>query len=45
MKASDNLVVLNKSKIECIGKHKDLIKNNNIYKELNAIGNNSWFPK
>lgn len=37
MKVSDNLIVLNKGKIECIGKHEDLIKNNYIYKKLNAI--------
>ncbi len=34
MKAADNLIVLNKGKIECIGKHKDLIKNNEIYRKL-----------
>lgn len=34
MKASDTLVVLHKGKIECIGRHQDLIKNNAIYREL-----------
>lgn len=36
MKAADKLIVLNDGKIECIGKHEDLIKNNDIYKQLNA---------
>lgn len=35
MKVSDKLIVLNKGKIECIGKHQDLIKKNKIYKNLN----------
>lgn len=34
MKVSDNLIVLNNGKIECTGKHEDLIKNNAIYREL-----------
>lgn len=34
MKVADNLIVLNNGKIECIGKHKDLIKNNEVYREL-----------
>lgn len=34
MKVADNLIVLNKGKIECIGKHNDLIKNNEVYREL-----------
>lgn len=34
MKIADNIIVLNSGKIECIGKHKDLIKNNAIYKKL-----------
>ena len=37
MKVSDNLIVLNNGKIECTGKHDELIKSNHIYKELNAI--------
>ena len=37
MKASDNIIVLNNGKIECTGKHNELIKNNNVYKELNSI--------
>lgn len=37
MKVSDSLIVLNSGKIECIGKHDDLIKNNDFYKKLNAI--------
>ena len=40
MKESDNLIVLNNGKIECIGKHNDLIKNNDIYKQLHAIADN-----
>lgn len=36
MKNSDKLIVLNNGKIECIGKHADLIKNNEIYKQLNV---------
>ncbi len=34
MKAADNLIVLKNGKIECIGNHKDLIKNSETYKEL-----------
>lgn len=34
MKAADKLIVLNNGKIECTGKHEDLIKNNEIYKQL-----------
>lgn len=34
MKISDKLVVLNNGKVECIGTHKELIKNNKVYKEL-----------
>ncbi len=34
MKAADNLVVLKNGKIDCIGEHKDLIKNSDTYKEL-----------
>lgn len=34
MKVADNLIVLNNGKIECIGKHEDLIKSNDIYKQL-----------
>lgn len=34
MEKSDNLIVLNKGKIECIGKHNELIKNNEVYKNL-----------
>ena len=34
MKIADNLVVLKNGKIDCIGKHKDLIKNSDTYKEL-----------
>lgn len=40
MKNSDKLIVLNNGKIEGIGKHKDLIKNNDIYKQLNSMINN-----
>ena len=36
MKVSDNLIVLNNGKIECIGKHNELIKNNDVYKQLNS---------
>lgn len=32
MRAADKLIVLNNGKIECIGKHEDLIRNNDIYK-------------
>ncbi|MBP3635337.1 MAG: ABC transporter ATP-binding protein [Bacilli bacterium] len=34
MKAADNLIVLNNGKIECIGKHMELLKNNEIYRNL-----------
>lgn len=34
MKAADNLIVLNNGKIECTGIHEDLIKTNEIYREL-----------
>ena len=34
MKAADNLVVLKDGKIDCIGNHKDLVKNSDTYKEL-----------
>lgn len=34
MKISDRLVVLNNGKVECIGTHKDLMKNNLFYTEL-----------
>ena len=37
MKVADNLIVLNNGKIESIGKHDDLIKNNEVYKQLNSI--------
>lgn len=40
MKITDKLIVLNNGKIECIGKHDELIKNNDIYKKLNSIVNN-----
>lgn len=40
MKVADKLIVLNNGKIECIGKHEDLIKNNEIYKQLNEIIDN-----
>ena len=36
MKAADNLIVLNNGKIEGIGKHDELIKNNQVYKDLNS---------
>lgn len=36
MKKSDNLIILNKGKIECIGKHNELIKNNEIYRSLHV---------
>lgn len=41
MKVSDKIIVLNEGKIECIGKHNDLINNNVVYKELNLKTNNS----
>ena len=34
MKVSDNLVVLKDGKIDCIGRHKDLIENSSTYKDL-----------
>ena len=34
MKTSDNLIVLNSGKIECIGTHDELIINSDIYKQL-----------
>lgn len=34
MKAADNLIVLKNGKVEGMGNHKDLIKNNETYKEL-----------
>ena len=34
MKATDKLIVLNNGKIECTGKHEDLIKNNEFYRQL-----------
>ena len=34
MRRADKLVVLNNGKIECVGKDKDLIKRNKIYKQL-----------
>lgn len=37
LKTDHTLIVLNNGKIECIGKHKDLIKNDEIYKQLNTI--------
>ena len=40
MKITDKLIVLNNGKIECIDKHDELIKNNDIYKQLNSIVNN-----
>ena len=40
MKIADNLIVLNNGKIECVGKHDELIKNNDIYKKLNSIVDN-----
>ena len=40
MKITDKLIVLNNGKIECIDKHDELIKNNDIYKKLNSIVNN-----
>ncbi len=40
MKVADKLIVLSDGKIECIGKHEELIKNNVIYKQLNAIFDN-----
>lgn len=40
MKIADNLIVLNNGKIECVGKHDELIKNNDIYKQLNSIVDN-----
>lgn len=40
MKAADSLIVLNNGKIEGVGKHDELIKNNDIYKQLNLIVDN-----
>ena len=40
MKAADSLIVLNNGKIEGVGKHDELIKNNDIYKQLNSIVDN-----
>ena len=37
MASADNLIVLNNGKIECTGKHDELIKSNTIYKQLNTI--------
>lgn len=34
MRRADKLIVLNDGKIECVGKDKDLIKRNKIYKQL-----------
>ncbi len=34
MKVADKLIVLNNGKIECIGKHMELLKNNDIYRKL-----------
>ncbi len=34
MEVADNLIVLNHGKIECIGKHSDLIKNSEFYRKL-----------
>ena len=34
MKVSDQLIVLKEGKIECVGKHDDLILNNEVYKNL-----------
>ena len=34
MKEADKLIVLNNSKIECIGKHEELLKNNEVYRQL-----------
>ena len=45
MKVADKLIVLNNGKIECIGKHDELIKNNDIYKKLNSIVNNYLINK
>lgn len=39
MRVADKLIVLNNGKIECIGKHEDLIRKNEIYKQLNTIDN------
>ena len=37
MASADNLIILNNGKIECTGKHDELIKSNTIYKQLNTI--------
>lgn len=34
MKATDKLIVLDNGKIECIGKHEDLIRNSEVYRRL-----------
>ncbi len=34
MKVADKLIVLNNGKIECIGRHEDLLKNNDVYRQL-----------
>ena len=34
MAISDKLIVLNNGSVECIGEHKELIKNNDVYKNL-----------
>ena len=34
MKVADNLIILKNGKVDCIGKHQDLIKNSETYKEL-----------
>lgn len=39
MKTADKLIVLNNGKIECIGKHKELIENSEIYQQLNSTIN------
>ena len=36
MKAADNVIFLQKGKVNSIGKHSDLIKDNDAYKELNS---------
>ena len=36
MKAADNVIFLQKGKVDSIGKHSDLIKDNDAYKELNS---------
>lgn len=34
MRTADKLIVLNNGKIECIGKHKELLENNEVYRQL-----------